>query len=245
MPTIIKGQPTSAEIIAQLKAENRPVCVSMSLGKDAIACELALAEAGVETVLAYMYPVPPDREGRLLDFLEDDIAMLEDKLGKRIHRYPHPFIFRALNNFVFQPPERLALIEAAQFPTPDYETLWYLIRQDLGLEEDTWIADGVRAADSIVRRASFVRHGVMKPATRKVSPIADYLKAEVLDIINRHGISLPVDYEWFGRSFDGLDYRFLGPLREHAPADYQRVLDWFPLAELEIFRHNMMTKENS
>ena len=233
MPTIIKGQPTSAEVCATLATEGRPVLVAFSTGKDALACELALRDAGVETRLAYLYLIPG------LRFVEDTLAQQEDLLGKRIARYPHPSLWRWLNNLVFQPPERCAIIEAAQMPTIEYDAMWQLIRQDMGLPADTWVADGVRAADSIVRRASFTKHGVMKPAKHKVSPVADWLKAEVMGRIEKAGIPLPVDYEWFGRSFDGIDYRFLEPLSRFAPDDYQRVLDWFPLADLEIFRARM------
>ena len=116
--------------------------------------------------------------------------------------------------------------------------MWNLIRKDLNLAPDTWVADGVRAADSIVRRASFTRHGVMKHHSRKVSPIADWLKGEVLGRIKQAGIDLPIDYEWFGRSFDGIDYRFLEPIRRNAPRDYEQILRWFPLADLEIMRHD-------
>jgi len=58
--------------------------------------------------------------------------------------------------------------------------------------------------------------------------------------IDQAGIPLPVDYEWFGRSFDGLDFRFLEPMSRFAPADYERVLDWFPLADVQMFRAGMM-----
>lgn len=239
MPTIIKGQPTSAEIRQQLAAENRPVLVAFSGGKDAIATELALRDTGIDTVLAYLYYIPGRRPGHTLEFVERGLTDLEQALGKRIHRYPHPSFYRWLNNFVFQPPERCEVIEAAQLPTPDYAVMWELIRKDLGLPADTWVADGVRAADSIVRRASFTRHGVMKPKDRKVSPIADWLVGEVRERISTAAISLPIDYQWFGRSFDGIDYRFLKPISEHAPDDFQRILDWFPLADLELFRANM------
>ena len=46
MTTIIKGQPTSAEVRASLAAEGRTVLVAFSGGKDAIATELALQDAG-------------------------------------------------------------------------------------------------------------------------------------------------------------------------------------------------------
>lgn len=233
MPTIVKGQPTSAEVRQALAKEGRPVLVSMSLGKDAIATELALQDSGIPTELVFLYLIPG------LPFVEDTRKRLEDDLGKTIHQYPHPSLFRLLNALVFQPPERCAVIEAAQLPTPTYDQTWELIKDDLDLPQDTWQADGVRAADSIVRRASLTKHGVMKRSNHKVSPIHDWLKGEVMDCIDRHEVALPVDYEWFGRSFDGIDYRFLAPLKEHSPRDYARVLDWFPLADLEIFRHNM------
>lgn len=239
MPTVIKNQPTSVEVRAKLAAEGRPVLVAFSTGKDSLAATLALMDAGVEVELAYMYLIPGSRPGTTLDFVEDTLAYMERAYGRRIHRYPHPSLWRWLNNFVFQPPERCAIIAAAQMPTYTYEQLWAAIRKDLGLPADTWVADGVRAADSIQRRASLVRHGVMKRSARKVSPIADWLKGEVMGRIEAAGIRLPVDYEWFGRSFDGIDYRFLEPIRRHSPADYRRILDWFPLADLELMRAEM------
>lgn len=241
MPTIIKGQPTSAEIRDILAAEKRTVLVAFSGGKDAIAAELALQDAGIETVLAHLYYIPGREPGRTLDFVERGLTDLEQALGKPVHRYPHPSFYRWLNNMVLQPPERCEVIEAAQLPIPDYAAMWTLIRQDLDLPADTWVADGVRAADSIVRRASFTRHGLMKPKDRKVSPVADWLKGEVLDRIAAAGIQLPVDYDLFGRSFDGIDHRFLKPISEHFPDDFARILDWFPLADLELFRDRMET----
>jgi len=54
--------------------------------------------------------------------------------------------------------------------------------------------------------------------------------------ISKAGCGLSSEYEMFGRSFDGIDARFLQPMRERYPEDYQRVLDWFPLADLDLYR---------
>jgi 3'-phosphoadenosine 5'-phosphosulfate sulfotransferase (PAPS reductase)/FAD synthetase len=231
MITIDSVRP-SADIRDQLAAEGRPILLAFSCGKDAIASLLALRDSGIaEIVPYYLYYLPG------LSFVEATLDRMEQAFGRQIHRYPHPSLYRWLNNFVFQAPERLAIIEAAQLPQPTYEQIVQLIREDLDLPPSTWVADGVRAADSIVRRASIVRHGPMKPSSGKVSVIWDWQKREVLDRIAAAGIPLPPDYEWFGRSFDGIDRRFLEPLSRHAPQDYRRVLDWFPLAELELVRH--------
>lgn len=233
MPTVIKGQPTSAEVRERLAEEGRPVLLSFSCGKDSIAAWIALEDAGVEVVPVYMYYVAPG----LVSLVDDDIAYFEDFFGAKIHQYPHESYFRWLNNFIAQAPQNLGIIEASRMPSPKYAELWKLIKDDLGLPQDTWVADGVRAADSIVRRASFVRHGVMKGSSNKVSVIADWLKAEVMGAIDRRGCKLPLDYELFGRSFDGLDYRFVEPLRRERPEDYKRLVEIYPMIEVDIWRH--------
>jgi len=229
----IPGVRTSESIRTELAADGRPVLLAFSCGKDAIASWLALLDSGIQVVPYHLYCVPG------LKFVADELDYFEQRFQTPIARYPHVSFYRMLNNFVFQPPERLATIEAANLPEPDYADILRLIEQDLGLPASTWVADGVRAADSIVRRVSIKRHGPMKPVSHKVSVIWDWRKREVYDRIEAAKIPLPVDYEWFGRSFDGIDYRFLEPLSRHAPDDYRRVLDWFPLAELELIRHEL------
>ncbi len=227
----IEGVRTSADIRAELAEAGAPVLLAFSCGKDALASWLALRDSGVERIVPYyMYYVPG------LRFVDESLDRFEQEFGQRIVRYPHPSLYRWLNHFVFQAPERLALIEAAALPTPTYDQIVQIIREDHDLPATTWVADGVRAADSIVRRTSIKTHGPMKPASRKASVIWDWQVAEVRSRIAHAGIALPVDYEWFGRSFDGIDARFTGPLREHAPEDYERILDWFPLAALDLMR---------
>ncbi len=230
MPTIIKGQPTSKEVIAKLKALNEPVLLAFSCGKDSIAAWIALEDAGIEVVPCYLYVVPH------MQFVDDSIKYFERVFNKKIYQYPHPSAYEILNSYVSQAPQRIPVIYSASLITFSYEEMWKLIKEDLNLPADTWVADGVRAADSIHRRASFVRYGVMKERSRKVSPIADWLKAEVMGAINSRGIELPVDYEMFGRSFDGIDARFIIPLKERFPEDFKLLLEWFPMLETVFLR---------
>ena len=228
----IDGVQPSAAIREQLASEPA-VLLAFSCGKDSIASWLALLDSGVRVVPYYMYYVPG------LQFVEEELARFEDIFGCRIARYPNPSLYRWLNRFVFQAPDRLAVIEAANLPEPTHEEIVALIREDHGLSPDTWVADGVRAADSIVRRLSMQRHGPMKAQSRKVSVVWDWRKSAVMGRIAEAGIALPRDYEWFGRSFDGLDYRFVEPLSRHAPEDFARIKEWFPLVELEMVRAGM------
>lgn len=78
--------------------------------------------------------------------------------------------------------------------------------------------------------------GPWRESVRKVSPVWDWRIRHVRQALAQHNCPLPPEYEWFGRSFDGLDLRFLDPIRRHRPRDYERILEWFPLADLELFR---------
>ena len=231
MTTVIKGQPTSLEVREKLADMGAPVLLQFSAGKDSIAAWLACQDSGVKVVPAYLYYVPE------LRFVEESLDRFEQYFQTPIHRYPHPSLYRWLNRGIFQAPERLRVIEAAGLPEPSYEQMWGLIRGELDLK-DAWVADGVRAADSIQRRGSLVRHGVMKKSSKKVSVVADWLKGEVLGRISAAGIDLPVDYKWFGRSFDGIDARFTEPLARFAPDDYEVVRSWFPLIGADRVRHD-------
>lgn len=236
MPTKIKGQPTSAEVRDRLKASGDPVILCFSCGKDSIATWISLEDAGIEFTPVYLWYVPH------LKFVDEELSYFEDAFGKKIHRYPHPSCYRYINSLVFQAPERIRVIESAKLPTPDYDQLWGLVREDLGMN-GAWLADGVRAADSIVRRASFVQHGVMKQNSHKVSPICDWLKGEVIESIESRGIELPIDYSIWGRSFDGIDYRFTEPMRDKLPDDYDTLCDWFPLLKADLVRNGVASDE--
>jgi 3'-phosphoadenosine 5'-phosphosulfate sulfotransferase (PAPS reductase)/FAD synthetase len=226
----IAGQPPSSEVRAELTGS--PVLLAFSRGKDSVAAWLALREAGVEVVPYHLYLVPR------LQFVDEDLGRWEEFFGQHILNLPHPSLFRWLNRFVFQAPERLATIDAAGMPNLTHEQLMNLLREKYSMP-NAWICDGVRSADSPMRRVAMSTHGVRKFTTRKVSVVWDWRKAHVMACLDKYGATLGPEYEWFGRSFDGIDFRFLEPLSRHAPDDYQRVLDWFPLADLELFRAEM------
>lgn len=82
-------------------------------------------------------------------------------------------------------------------------------------------------------------HGPVRDSVLKISPVWDWRIRHVREALKRHKCPLPTEYDWFGRSFDGLDYRFLEPLSRHAPDDYRQILEWFPLADLEVFRRGL------
>lgn len=218
------------ETIRRMRERQSDTLLAFSCGKDAIAAWIAIRPHFDRVVPYYQYLVPG------LEFVDESIDYYERFFGQHIYRVPHVSFARLLNNLVFQSPERVEVIEQAGLYTPGYEDRRQEICAAAGVSKDTFTADGVRAADSPVRRMAINKYGPITISQHKYHPVWDMRKADLLAMFRREHIKLPVDYKLFGRTFDGLDLRFLLPIKRNFPRDYQRILDWFPLADLEVFR---------
>lgn len=221
---------SGVETIARVREQQAETLLAFSTGKDAIAAWLAIRDSFEAVHPYYLYLIPG------LEFVEESLAYYEQFFGAKIARLPHPSLHRWLNEFVFTPPERCLVIEQANLPNHSYTDIQGAMCQMFGLPENTLVADGVRAADSPMRRVAINTHGPITWSQKKYHPVWDWKKADLIACFRKHGVKLPEDYRLFGRTFDGLDLRFLLPLKKHRPADYRRVLEWFPLADLEVFR---------
>ncbi len=224
------AQPSGDEVIRLIREETDTITLAFSCGKDSIGAWLALRPHFERIVPIYMYLVPD------LEFVERSLVYYEEFFSTPIIRVPHPSLYRMLRNLVFQAPENCAIIEACDFNGIDYVDIVDLIREDEHLPASSYHATGVRAADSPIRRGAVTRFGPINRKTRTFWPIWDWHKARLVQVLRDSNVKLPVDYKIFGRSFDGIDYRFLIKIREHFPRDYERILDLYPLADLEIFR---------
>jgi len=221
---------SSEQLIDHVVAQTDTALLSFSCGKDSIGCYLALRDRIPNLIPFYLYNVPN------LEFVNRSLGYFEGAMGRRIIRLPHPSLYRQLNQLVFQAPENCAIVEDARLPEFDYLDVYRVIREDNHLAPDTPVAIGVRAVDSPQRWAAMKTHGPLSESRHTFFPIFDWRADRLRDTIRESGIKLPVDYKWFGRSFDGLDYRFLSKIKTHAPADFERILAYFPLAELELKR---------
>lgn len=221
------------ETIAQIRAETDTVMLSFSAGKDSVGAWIALRRAGLQVRPYYMYLVPG------LSFIEASLSYYENFFGERIVRVPNPALYRMLNNGVFQSPERMEIIRDCRLPNFKFDSLRdWVAANDFGLPARTWTATGVREADNLARRRAIHSLGGGINGNRRLFyPIFDWLVGRLEDEIITAACKLPRDYDLFGRSFDGLDYRYLHPIREHFPEDFERIKEWFPLCETEFHRH--------
>lgn len=230
------GVPDSDDLCREMRREHAKVILAFSAGKDSIAAWIQLRRHGFTILPYHMYMLPD------LEFVEDTIRYYEEFFGTRILRVPHPSLYRMLNEMVFCPPERCKVIEQLDLPEFDYDELRDIVCDDMKVPRSTWTASGVRCADSMQRRASFRRHGAVTKSRLVFYPVWDWKKAELVETLREEGVKMPMDYEIFGRSFDGIDFRFLWQIKNNFPRDYARILEWFPLAELEIKRYEYAKK---
>ena len=226
---------TSAELCEKMASECDTAILAFSTGKDSLAAWLQMRKYFKRIVPYYCYFVPG------LEFVEDSLKYYEDFFGCHIYRLPHRSFFRFLRGLVAQPPRRVPIIEKAGIADDEAwndDTIGEVIRKCAHLPEGAYVGNGIRMADSPFRRVGIKTHGAVNHNAKRFYPIFDWVKEDLIKSFDEAGVKLPVDYRMFGRTFDGLDYRFLQPLREWYPRDYERVLEWYPFADVEIVRYD-------
>lgn len=180
------GTPLSGpDTIRVIQDETDTVLMSFSCGKDSIAAWLSVRPYFKRIVPYYLWLVPG------LEFVEDSLRYYEDYFQTKILRLPHPSFWRQLNNFMWQPPERCQVIEAAKMPNFDYDDLNRLMIEHYDLPDTTFCVSGVRAVDSPVRWSSMKKNGSINWKRQYFYPIWDIRKDALIDLLNRHNVKLP------------------------------------------------------
>jgi len=228
---VFPGVENSEKVMERIAATTDTVILSFSAGKDSIAAWLALRPYFKRIVPYFLYIVPD------LEFVENSLRYYEDFFETRIYRLPHHGLWRMLRGLTFQPPGRISTIESFELGDLDYEELRDMVCVTADIPLRTFDAKGIRAADSIMRRSNFKLRGGINWNRNFFYPVWDWRKAELVHRIKESGALMPIDYQLFGRSFDGVDFRFLYPVKQHFPDDYAKILEYFPLAELELKRY--------
>lgn len=230
LPTQLKRGCSQHELIEWIRVQTDTVLLAFSRGKDSLATWLVLREAGFRVVPFHMEIVPG------LRFVEESLQDYEQRFGVRIARVLHPCFFHWLRTLVAQPPWTADVIAACQLPRFEMVAVQRGVARTAGLPEDTWCAVGIRAVDSPTRRRCLTEHPPINMRTRSFYPIWQARQADIIQTVTRAGMPLAVDYAIWGRSFDGIDYRYIEPLRRQYPDDYAVVLDWFPMIDMAFMR---------
>lgn len=253
------------EVIQFLKDQGR-VILSFSGGKDSIAAWCVMKEIGVEVRAYCMRMIPGlSWFEDYLDYCEDVFGskILRTQHPQMYHwvrtyqsQPPHrknAIDFLQLPRFSFEDIERgvrrTLAFEYDEIDQAEATANVTLRKPKKGEKKKelrqlsksvnwkgAWVAVGTRIVDSPMRRYRFKTLGWKRQKIRKVFPIYNFKKQDVVDVIKRHGVKLSPCYKMFGRSFDGVDFRYLDGIREYYPQDYQRILEWLPMQDVEFAR---------
>lgn len=229
---------TSDELCQRIAEKSDTCILSFSCGKDSIAAYLQLRKYFANIHLVFLYGVPD------LSFELESLAYFEKAFGQRILRYPTVNFYEQLAHYMYQPPCNIDAIFASNIFIPEYDDIFSAAKSDLKLPQETYTAVGVRMMDSLTRRLSINKTGAENIRRRQFFPVFDWPIDKVLGEIRAAGLKLPRDYEIWGRSWDGYQAAFMYPLREHYPEDYKKILEYFPLLELDFLRFKDFANHN-
>lgn len=222
----------SKELMQQMAERTGGVSLlAFSTGKDALAAWVEMRKYFHTIIPVYYYLVPG------LSFIERSLQYYEDFFDTKIIRLPNPHIHRMLNNSVFQTKISWNVVKSFQFPVVKREQLCEWVKNDFGIDQRAYTAIGNRMYDNLQRYRSISTFGAVNDKIKTFFPVYDYKIADVVRSIKEAGVKLPVDYTVFGKTFDGLDYRFIQPIKKHFPGDYEKIKAFFPLLDIEIMRY--------
>jgi len=240
-PTSAGGRlvlPPSPELLQQVIGEGvRDLILYMSCGKDSVAMWLWLREAAPDLRIwpVYLYTVPGLRSDR------ENLAYYEDFFGQHIMRFPHPLLYSMLADLVYQPPERVAQLLAIAPVRFGFADIDRAIAASYLDGRPYYAAMGMRMADNLDRRMMMYQNGVLGKKNRRFYYVIwDWNIDHVTTIIAKYRVKLPKAYRFSERTVAAIDYFYMKPFREEYPDDFEKILEWFPLLEVEFFRYERM-----
>lgn len=209
--------------IQRQAALTQEVIVSYSGGKDS-AVVLDLCARHFKTVHAFfMYQVAG------LSFQEAVLKWAEAKYGLEIYRIPHFELSDFYRAGVYCKPDW-------NLPRVKVADVYAHVRQAFGCH---WIAAGERAKDSVIRNAMIKRSGSVDAKRGRFFPLAYWSKDNVTHYVQMHKLMVSPESRLLGHSFRSLDAKDLALVKQHYPADFEKIAQAFPDVEVALVRERM------
>jgi 3'-phosphoadenosine 5'-phosphosulfate sulfotransferase (PAPS reductase)/FAD synthetase len=201
---------------------NPSILVGFSGGKDSWVC-LDLCCRVFTSVTAFFLYLVPD-----LACVEAELDKARKRYGVEIRQYPHWLLFRSIKNGIYCDRHWR---DAGGIWEPKINDLHAAIIADTGIN---LICQGAKEKDSMWRRRYFsINH-----FAQVIYPLRKWAKFDVLSYLRMNQIEIP---ESSGGSASGIDLstRSLLWLHDRHPADFQRVLEYFPYSEAVVKRRDL------
>ncbi len=194
-------------------------------GKDsAVVLDLCIKHFGRDNVFpVFMYQVPN------LSFQEAVLKWAENRYGVEICRIPHFELSDFYRFGTYCKPD-------PSLPKVGIQDVYAHVRQAFDCH---WIAAGERAKDSIVRNAMIKKSGSIDQKRGRFYPLAYWSKEAVTKYIAANKLMVSPESRILGHSFRSLATKDLIAVKEHYPADYEKIVRAFPDVGVALAREAM------
>ncbi len=204
--------------------------VAVSFGKDSLATLDLCCRIFTRVEGYYLYRV------RGLSIVDEWSDAIRVRYGVVVRMYPHFDLSRCYANAVLSPHWR-GLGKVPRVKMADIDNHF---RHEANID---WIAYGWRRNDSFSRALIMKQCGGFDPGARRVFPLRSWKRAQVFEYLDAHGIPRPPS---LGRKEQsGLDFHpeALAALKKKHPADWERWLQDFPFAGMQLLDRNPTNQE--
>jgi 3'-phosphoadenosine 5'-phosphosulfate sulfotransferase (PAPS reductase)/FAD synthetase len=195
------------------------LAVLVSGGRDSACLAHMVARSQISASFIHHYIVPD------LEISEIPLRGLEQQLGIKITRVPS-----VLRQSMFEGDVLCInkIWDAQATTSPRSATFDRFV---LAIAKAEWLATGIRKSESPMRMLALTKHPNPNPKLKKVYPLADWLKQDVRDFIEREKITISPSYPLMNRSFDSVNLKHVYPLKSAMPGDYKKICSDFPLMD--------------
>jgi len=194
------------------------VIVMFSTGKDSVVTLDLAAKYFKRFEICFMFYV----EG--LEFQEKTLRHYEKKFDKKILRVPHFDTSYFLKYGYYTQPD-------FSVPILKITDNWNYARDHFGID---WIVSGETVYDSLQRRAMIRSGGAINSKTKRIHPLAEWKKSDVIRYIKIHNLRVGVEQNQLGFTAEGLEPLGLAYIKEHHPDDFEKMKRVYPLIEAVI-----------
>ena len=217
-----------------LKKSSNNIILSFSRGKDSLVSWLLLKELGFNIYPIY-YSLCP-----YMDFELESLQYYESFFKTKIIKIPSSTFADLYSTGYLQTKEAILISKKNTIPTYSKDHIRVMAIEEHGLDQNTYIAVGATVNDSMQRRIGINKVDALNHKSKKFYPIADFTVSDIEEYLTKYKVKLPIDYKIWGSTFDGLNLRWLGELKEHLPKDFDLIKMYFPFIEAELFRKELL-----
>jgi len=218
---------TTLETIKRVSAlTDRAILFHSATGKDSIAL-LDLMRPHFDNILCvYMYIVPE------LEHINKYIDYAENKYKVKFIQIPHYALYSYIKSGY------LGIKKNENTKLPKLSQLTERICLKYGID---WAFFGFKQSDSMNRRLMLrtYENNTINHKTKRCYPLSEWKNNDVLKYIETKQLINPINYggnaQSSGTSID--DINFLLWCKNNYPNDYKKILSYFPLAEIKVYKH--------